>query len=641
MQPLLHARGAPNAPGDIGLTMRKTTPHNPGAHPVLGTPQRIRRAMALHAKGAAVKGFYATLIISWMVVILSMTQIGPSVQAQTGWTEDVSARTAKAKLFVNGAQKRWEITNADQHYLSGGQWLDINETITDDTTTGYTAKVDTLSHIIRMGANGERRWMPRRDYPDQYIQLGRLQYNNGTSWVDVPLGTPTRSAGKLTWDTANFRLEITTTWKQVKVLVILKTAASLKPIRWAVSLNGLTWSNWSLYSGATRVGHVDAPIAWDATGSAERPNVTINTSYSDGYAYFTGDMAGKTLPITIDPTLTSQPNGTDGNDTFTAEWSANTVGGYLDNLVMNKLDPGYSSIGLIIFDLSSIPQSATIDSAYLHLWNQDTAAASLDYEAHVILSANSSWTESASTWNYIISGSSTRWAGDTGNDGGNDAGCSVAGTDYSNTTLGSWTYAANTAANTEHTITLSVSEIASLVQNGNYGWAIISKTANSWLGWNSSDYATASYRPKLVINYTEATATPTNTHTPTATATATQTPTATATATPTNTHTPTATATSTQTPTETPTITPTPTHTPTVTPTPTETPTPTPTITPMPTHAADSVEYDVQLPSGKVMLIERKIDYGDIYITAAIILLTMVIVVFNVLRMTDDVRSDK
>jgi hypothetical protein len=211
------------------------------------------------------KAMVSVLLIAWMVIILCMLQIGPKVQAQdagnqlTGWTEDVSARTAKAKLFVNGAQRRWEITSADQHYLSGGQWLDINETITDDTTTGYTAQVDTLSHIIRMGANGERRWMPRRDYPNQYIQFGRLQYHNGTGWLDVPLGLPTRSAGKLTWDTVNFKLELTTNWKQVKVLVILKTAAALKPIRWAISLNGLTWFNWSLYAGSTRVWMLPLP----------------------------------------------------------------------------------------------------------------------------------------------------------------------------------------------------------------------------------------------------------------------------------------------------------------------------------------------------------------------------------------------
>jgi hypothetical protein len=609
------------------------------------------------------KAMVSVLLIAWMVIILCMLQIGPKVQAQdagnqlTGWTEDVSARTAKAKLFVNGAQRRWEITSADQHYLSGGQWLDINETITDDTTTGYTAQVDTLSHIIRMGANGERRWMPRRDYPNQYIQFGRLQYHNGTGWLDVPLGLPTRSAGKLTWDTVNFKLELTTNWKQVKVLVILKTAAALKPIRWAISLNGLTWFNWSLYAGSTRVGHVDAPIAWDATGSVDNPNVTINTSYSGGYAYFTGNLSGVTLPVTIDPTLTSQPDGADGSDTYINQYKPTYANGVNPGIYSGGNFVGNAPIrGLLKFDISSIPSGSSITSATVTLYCEteaDTTNVNVKFHRSLVdwiegaqNDAIPGAGENASIWNYKNANGSVAWNGGAGGGSGSDYAASATSTTLITdpTTYYDW----NVKADVE----------AWLAGTTNYGWWIINSsenTAGSRKKFTSSDGSTEAYRPKLVVVYEEPTPTPTATATATATATPTNTATPTATATPTNTatptatetHTPTATATGTQTPTatatptETPTITPTPTNTPTVTPTPTETPTPTPTLTPMPTHVEDAVDYDVQLPSGKVMLVERRIDYGDIYITAAIILLTMVIVVFNVLRMTDDVRSDK
>jgi hypothetical protein len=608
---------------------------------------------ALHAN-VAVRRISSIILLLYLVVVLGLSPISVQAQGQT-WTEDVSRRTAKAKLFVSGVQKRWEITTADQHYLAGGAWQNISETVTTDTTSGFTAKVDTLAHIIRLDDNGKRRWFPRRDYPGEYIEFGRLQYNNGTSWVDVPLGTPTRSAGKITWDTVNFRLELTTNWKQVKVLVVLKTAASLRPIRWAVSLNGLTWSNWSLYSGATRVGHVDAPIAWDATGSIDNPNVTINTSYAGGYAVFTGDLAGKVLPITIDPTLTSQPDATAGTDTFMAEDNATTNYG-TSTAVFATSSTNQRRLSLLKFDLSTIPTTATIDSATLSLWNTGTKAASLDLALYSVLSANSSWTEGGATWN--TTNGTAYWAGDAAQNGGTDAGSSVSGTDYYATALGTFTYTSNAAADTEWQVSLSTSQISSMVSN-NYGMVLRMITAGQYFSFRSSDYTTSSLRPKIVVVYTEATATPTVTptatatatptvtHTPTATATATPTPTATetptATPTATETPTPTATATGTQTPTltHTPTQTPTITFTPTITLTPTETPTPTPTLTPLPTRASDSIYIDVQLPSGKVMLIERRVSYGDIYITAAIILLTVVIVVFNILRMTDDVPSNR
>jgi hypothetical protein len=582
--------------------------------------------MASHAKGAAVKGFYATLIISWLVVILSMTQIGPKVQAQTGvWVEDVSSRTAKAKFWINGAQRRWEITQADQHYLSGGQWLDINETITDDATPGYTAKVDTMAHIISMDANGKRRWIPRRDYPDQYIEFGRLQYNNGTTWVDVPLGTPTRSAGKITWDTENFKLELTTNWKQVKVLVVLKTAASLRPIRWAVSLNGLTWSNWSLFAGSTRVGRVDAPIAWDATGSIDNPNVTINTSYSGGYAYFTGDLSGKVLPITIDPTLTRQPDGTDGIDAYirSPTYDNNNYGTAVQLIISPST---YSS--LIKFDLSSIPAQATIDSAELDLYFYSGTGGTSTVDVY---RSKRAWVESDVTWNAYSSGNNWQTAGAFGAD------------DCEQTSIGS----AAIDDTYEHKIwSLSPSDIQDMITGGswtNNGFLLRITAGTTTKYFNSSDYSIANRRPMLVIEYTEATPTPTQTHTPTETPTPTQTYTPTLTHTPTETptHTPTATATHTPTATATETQTPTVTLTPTETLTPTSTHTPTPTWTPFPTHPISDSDYDVQLPSGNALTIDRTVTYGDIYVTAAIILLTVVYIVFNLLRMTDDAPSNK
>ncbi len=596
------------------------------------------------------KALGAVLLMAWMVIILSMTQIGVKAQDnsinQTTWVEDVSKRSAKAKLFynqANPAQKQWRITEADQHYRSGSAWLDINETVIGDTSvTGFTSKVDTMAHIIRLGDAGQRRWYPRRDYPGQYIQFGRLQYNNGTSWVDVPLGAPTRSGSKASWTTANFDLELTTNWKQVKILVVLKTQAALKPIRWAVSLNGLTWSNWSLYDGATRVGHVDAPIAWDATGSIDNPNVTVNTSYAGGYAYFTADVAGKTLPITIDPTLTSQPDGTDGIDAYVNSSSADTNYATNTSVIVSST---YN--GLFKFDMSSIPTNATIDSATMSLWNYGTQTSNVNLALYGILEANSGWTETGATWNYAAD-STTRWVGDAGNNGGADAGCSVSGTDYNAEALGTFTYTANNPALTEHTFGVSDSQIGEMIREAhNFGFVLRVTGGGSSISFRSSDYATAAYRPKLVINFTEATPTPTVTNTYTVTPTATATHTPTITHTPTNT--PTSTATGTSTPTDTPTatgtLTPTstgtPTHTPTITHTPTDTPTPTVTWTPLATHGPEAFDYDVQLPSGSVMLVERRVTFGDLFIVSAIIFLTVTTVVFSILRMVSDAPSDK
>lgn len=130
----------------------------------------------------------------------------------------------------------------------------------------------------------------------------------------------------------------------------------------------------------------------------------------------------------------------------------------------------------------------------------------------------------------------------------------------------------------------------------------------------------------------EATATPTVTSTPTNTAT----PTATSTNTPTATYTVTATATDTGTPTDTPTPTATatvtetgmPTDTPTPTPTGTATATATVTLTPTVTRTPDeSYWYEIELSSGNVLRIERRWDYGALFVGVVLLIVAIILLV--------------
>lgn len=64
-----------------------------------------------------------------------------------------------------------------------------------------------------------------------------------------------------------------------------------------------------------------------------------------------------------------------------------------------------------------------------------------------------------------------------------------------------------------------------------------------------------------------------------------------------------------------------------------QTPTPVPTATPAPM-------YQVTLPSGSLMQVDRTVSYGDIFIVCAIIFITTIYAVFQILRMIN-VSSDR
>ena len=101
-------------------------------------------------------------------------------------------------------------------------------------------------------------------------------------------------------------------------------------------------------------------------------------------------------------------------------------------------------ISLIKFDLSSIPDGATIDSATIYFYESyHFGAQAYTGTLYRIKAANSGWAEGTknaaaaaageSCWHALASdgasGITTAWAGDTGSNGGTDAGCSVSGTD--------------------------------------------------------------------------------------------------------------------------------------------------------------------------------------------------------------------
>jgi hypothetical protein len=392
----------------------------------------------------------------------------------------------------------------DLHYHDGTTWQDTDENFIAETGT-FAHQCVKVRHAIHIGATGTRRWMPRRDHPTEYIEFGRLQSWSGTSWSNVNLGTATRSANKISWSTTAFDLTLTNNWHRIKIDAVLKTEAARRRLRWAVTLSGLTYDqgNLTAVSDGLIVGRVDRPVAWDANGSIENQNVAITTSYGGGFIEFGGDLSAAVLPITIDPTLTLQPDATDGIDTFVTTEAATTNYGTNNQLIFNNNGSDTSLLKFVLTALSG----TTINSATLSFWISDVMGyGAVTLTARRILAANSGWTETGATWNYAVA-STTRWAGDTGNDGGADAGCSVSDTDVSSTSMGTIDLTNTNAgtANQQITITLSASEVSSMV-GANHGISVRATTGSffDYLSLHSSDGSTAGYRPQLVVGYTEA-----------------------------------------------------------------------------------------------------------------------------------------
>lgn len=211
-------------------------------------------------------------------------------------------------------------------------------------------------------------------------------------------------------------------------------------------------------------------------------------------------------PVIVDPTFTDGYGG-DVNTAFDGRVNeAAPTNNYETGSGLSTIQTaGARAFVLFKFVVSSL-SGVTVDSATLSLYNAQEITSTIDHTLNSILSANSGWVE-ACNWNLADgSGGLDRWAGDSGSDGGTDAGCSVSGTDWNASALGTMQYVANTDVGTKHAITLSVSQVQDWIDSGHYGVILRNTNATAVTGpqWASSDHETTGYRPKLVVEYTEA-----------------------------------------------------------------------------------------------------------------------------------------
>ncbi len=336
------------------------------------------------------------------------------------------------------------------------------------------------------------------------------------------------------------------------------------------------------------------------------PSATWTPTPSNTATFTPTNTATWTSTPTFTPTpvtLILQPDGTTGVDSYIYSGSKTSNFGTAIDMGVGENNNFNSKVArsLIKFDLSSIPANASITSVTLSLWT--SADLSSNNRIIQVYRLKTAFNETQVTWNIAATGTNWQTAGASG------------ANDRESTDIGSVTILNNETLNLEKQIVLTLAKIQEMV-NGtfvNKGFIIVADTElNDRFNYKTSNSTSTTQRPKLVIQYTLASATPTDTptntptrtNTPTATFTATATfiPSstpivATATFTATNTLAPTGTRTPTQAPSSTPTL-PTNTNTALPTFTPTNTPVPTSTLTPtmVPTVTSTSTPLATATP---------------------------------------------
>lgn len=354
--------------------------------------------------------------------------------------------------------------------------------------------------LISVGNDGMRRIHPTREM-DRYLEMGAPFIKIGGVWQQVSLGQPTRTGNRLKWTTNNANLYVDMAGHYIKLAILLKNGWRPPDGQFAfpVDLTGLTRQGGQLYADGQPVMTIQAPHVEDYDNPEDVRSVAWDFVQVDGqwYVLFTlPNLAGMSRPL-VDPTLELQPDATDGKDTHIHAGSPTNNYGK-EAAIFTQLA---AVKGLIQFDLTALPVSATVSAASLVVYNEHEAArVDVTCETHRALTE---WFEGnqngapppggvdGSTWNLRNANGAVPWAGGAGGGSGTDY--AAAATDSA--VLG--------AVGTTTTWNVLADIIAWLAGANNYGWWCINTTdAGVFKGFSSSDHATAAWRPKLVIDYT-------------------------------------------------------------------------------------------------------------------------------------------
>lgn len=353
-------------------------------------------------------------------------------------------------------------------------------------------------------SNGKARICPTRD-PLRYVEIGLPYIKVGNKWQQVNLGTPQRMGNGVRWQTAQADVWCTFGGHFLEVGKAEFKNGWIPPgnqIAFPVGMSGLTYDGMQFLQDGNVVLTMREPTMMDGANPEDdvRPVVTVLQRVSgQWYAILTlPNLTGMVRPV-LDPTLTLQPDPTAGKDTCLVIWNATSNYGVTQSIYLRGPD-GWQLYGLIQFDLSSIPANATVTSAVMSVYLFSGASTNnVTVNAHRAITV---WYEGVkdgavpdpgqdgSSWVYRNANGSVQWAGGNGGGSGSDYAAAV----EASVVMGAY--------NTWHDFT-----ITSLVQswvNGTYtnnGIWLRPATIGIAKYLRSSDYGTADYRPKLVVNY--------------------------------------------------------------------------------------------------------------------------------------------
>lgn len=381
-------------------------------------------------------------------------------------------------------------------YRESGNLLRMNQDWENSGISARPHKIDRAPIMVSAGEDGMRRIHPTREI-DRYLEIGAPFVKTGGVWGQVNLGTPTRTGSRLQWTRPQADMYVDFGGHFVKLAILLKGGfvPEDNQIAFPVGLNGLTRSGFNILRDGVPIGNLNLPKMVDLSDPGRMSDISHQITNIAGQPYWLltlPDISSFTQPV-IDPTLTLQPDPTDGLDTYIVDTSPTINSGsdvFIWSGERNDSNPKYRT--LIKFDLSTLPANSIISSAIFSWYVTNDFATNA--RTHRLYRVKRAWLETQATWNIWTTGNNWSTAGAFHVD------------DCEQTEVASRAFTATETLNQFKDFPFTGLTTKSQLDLGN-GWLIKADTEvnDAYAGAASGD-TTASERPKFVVVYTLPTA---------------------------------------------------------------------------------------------------------------------------------------
>jgi hypothetical protein len=389
---------------------------------------------------------------------------------------------------LGGGQFRQVFGLKQANYYEGGAWRPGSF----DWRTGdgeFPHVVETAPIATYLSADGRLRICPTRD-PRVYIEIALPQAKVGADFTEVSLGLASRAMNTLTRENANIGVDFIHGGHFVSFGEMTLKAGYRVPddaLLYPLAFSGCELKGDTLLVEGKPVGMLRAPLVLDKENAEDTRPIRWEQT-EKGLLLTLPSLAGMTRPV-IDPTLALQPDATAGEDSYIRPDNSNTNYG-TNTLMEARVGPATKLTSLLKFTLTDIPTTATVNTSVSTLRTYTQAVLVGVYRGL------SSWTEAGVTWNKYDG--SNNWPGAAGG---------LAGTDYAASYETTFTCYAGAAPGATRDISIPImTQVWVTTPANNKGmWLIAISTGSDGDRGDiySSDYALdASYRPKLVVDYT-------------------------------------------------------------------------------------------------------------------------------------------